>query len=63
MNINSHITELVRYGVLNKLVSDEDVVYVTNRLLEVLEISDYEEDVAIMEASSTRTVQAILDDI
>ena len=63
MNINSHITELVRYGVLNKLVSDEDVVYVTNRLLEVLEISDYEEDVAIMEASSARTVQAILDDI
>ena len=63
MNINSHITELVRYGVLNKLVDIEDVVYVTNRLLEVLEISDYEEDKAIMEASSTRSVQTILDDI
>ena len=37
MNINSHITELVRYGVLNKLVDIEDIVYVTNRLLEVLE--------------------------
>ncbi|MBR1675427.1 MAG: UDP-glucose--hexose-1-phosphate uridylyltransferase [Eubacterium sp.] len=62
-NINTYITELVRYGILNNLVSEDDVVYVTNRLLEVLEISDYEEDAEVMAAASTRTVQTILDDI
>jgi len=61
-NINTLITELVKYGTENGLVDEADKVYVTNTLLETLGLSDYEEDTDALKAS-TRSIQSILDDI
>ena len=61
-NINTLITELVKYGTENGLVDEADKVYVTNTLLETLGLSDYEEDADALK-SSTRSIQSILDDI
>lgn len=61
-NINTLITELVKYGTENGLVDEADKVYVTNTLLETLGLSDYEEDADALKAS-TRSIQSILDDI
>lgn len=36
-DIDSLILELVNYALMNKLIEDEDKIYVTNRLLEVFE--------------------------
>ena len=41
--IGKLISELVLYGVKNGLVYDEDKVYVTNRLLELFDVCEYEE--------------------
>lgn len=61
-NINTLITELVKYGTENGLVDEADKVYVTNTLLDTLGLSDYEEDADALKAS-TRSIQSILDDI
>ena len=37
------IKKLVAYGVNTGLVEPEDEIYVTNRLLEVMELDEYEE--------------------
>lgn len=42
-NIYKDIKKLVDYGLKNQLLSDEDRVYTTNRLLELLELDQYEE--------------------
>ncbi|SEG31510.1 UTP-hexose-1-phosphate uridylyltransferase [Eubacterium ruminantium] len=62
-NINTYITELIKYALDKALISEEDKVYSANRLLEVLNLSDFEEDESILAAEGTRTVQSILDDI
>ena len=62
-NIYKHITELVRYGELNDLIPPEDKTYVTNRVLEVLGLDDFEEDEVVAKAETTRSIQTILDDI
>lgn len=41
--MNELISELVAYGKINGLVQEEDTVYVTNRLLELFEVMEYEE--------------------
>ncbi len=43
--INNAITKLIQYGLDTGLVDPRDKVYVTNQVLEVLELSDYEETV------------------
>ena len=39
--IQDKIRELVQYGLLTGLVSAEDEIYTTNRLLELFQIEDY----------------------
>lgn len=41
--VNEAIKKLVCYGLENNLISEEDVIYTTNRILEVLKIEEYEE--------------------
>jgi len=43
-NISNLIQELVSYGISSGLVSSDDAIYTTNRLLEVLELQDYAPD-------------------
>ncbi|MCQ2516932.1 MAG: UDP-glucose--hexose-1-phosphate uridylyltransferase [Saccharofermentans sp.] len=57
--INQYITELIRYGIKNKLIDSLDEVYTTNKLVEFLKVSDYEP----IEPSTVRPINEILDDI
>lgn len=41
--VNEAIKKLVCYGLENNLISEEDVVFTTNQLLEVLKMEEYEE--------------------
>lgn len=41
--VNEAIKKLVCYGLENNLISEEDVIFTTNRLLETLNIDEYEE--------------------
>lgn len=41
--VNEAIKKLVCYGMENNLISEEDVIFSTNQLLEVLKIDEYEE--------------------
>ena len=45
--INNAIKELVEYGVKNSLITTEDRVYTVNRILEVLELDEYDEPKAV----------------
>ena len=40
--INEYINELVAYGLNQGLVDPEDEVYVTNRLLELFQLTEHE---------------------
>lgn len=57
--INKLITELVAYGRKNGLIYEEDTVYVTNRLLELFDIMEYEETVV----AEPRELSLILEDM
>lgn len=57
--INKLISELVVYGKNNELVNEEDTVYVTNRLLELFEVMEYEEEMV----SEARPLSEILEDM
>ena len=52
--INESIAKLVKYGENAGLVSGLDKIYATNRLLEVMQISDYEEPEQIPEILAAR---------
>ena len=49
--INESIAKLVKYGENAGLVSGLDKIYATNRILEVMQISDYEEPEQITETT------------
>ena len=51
--INESIAKLVKYGENAGLVSGLDKIYATNRILEIMQISDYEEPEQIPETDST----------
>ena len=38
------IKKLIKYGLITGLIEEEDVVYTTNRLLELFELDDYKDD-------------------
>lgn len=59
--MNKTIKRLVNYGLAHHLLKEEDVIYVTNQLLDVLHLQDYE-DVA-MEEESLSSPQEILDEM
>ncbi len=42
--IDNAIKSLVNYGITHKLISKEDEIYATNRILEVLNLEDYKEN-------------------
>ncbi len=44
MNIVEDVNRLVSYGLKTGLISDDDVIYVRNRIFEVLEIENFSED-------------------
>lgn len=43
--IDNYIRELVNYGLKKNLINENDVIFTTNRILEVLNYDDYREDV------------------
>ena len=57
--INKLITELVSYGIRIGLVSAEDRIYTTNRLLELFDVIDYEK----VEIQEERELAEILEDL
>ena len=48
--INQAIKNLVEYGISSELITTEDRIYTTNRLLEILGIDDYSEPEAVTSA-------------
>lgn len=59
--IHTNIFELVNYGVDNGLIDSDDRVYVTNRILEVLHLKEYEESQS--STMENRRLNDILTDI
>lgn len=59
--INHLIYELVNYGIQQELIDENDRIYVTNRLLELFEISDYQEPDTT--ESQPRQLHCILEDM
>ena len=59
MNINNLITELVNYGIDKGLVDKADVIYVTNRLLELFQLNSYKKE----DVPAYREVHLILKDM
>lgn len=57
--IQKYIHELVTYGIQNGLINPEDKIYVTNRLLELFELTEYEES----SDDSVRELHLILEDM
>lgn len=57
--IQNLIKELVQYGLNNSLIDEADRVYCTNRLLELFDLFEYEDD----ECTAVRPVNEILDDL
>ena len=59
MNINNLITELVNYGIDKGLIDKADVIYVTNRLLELFKLNSYKKE----DVNNTREIHLILKDM
>lgn len=59
MDINNLITELVNYGIDKGLVDKADVIYVTNRLLELFQLNSYKKE----DMPAYREVHLILNDM
>ena len=58
--INEYINELVAYGMNQGVVDPEDEVYVTNRLLELFQLTEHEG--TAKEVRSERELSQILND-
>ena len=50
------VTKLVEYGIRTGLVNEEDRIYVTNRILEVLQEDSYEEEEVLEETDSLEEI-------
>lgn len=48
MTVDQRICQLVNYGVEKKLIREEDKVYTTNRIMEVMELDDYDPEPVIL---------------
>ena len=59
MNINNLITALLSYGIDKGLVDKADVIYVTNRLLELFQLNSYKKE----DVTAYREVHLILNDM
>lgn len=63
--INTYIKQLVEYGITNKLIEEEDRIYTTNIILEMLKLEDYAEpeEIKMIETPSDleETLKGVLD--
>lgn len=59
--MNKAIKRLVNFGLAHQLLKQEDVIYVTNQLLDILQLHDYEDE-EIMDETLT-SPQVILDEM
>ena len=59
--INTYIAQLVNYGVKNSLIEEEDRIYITNRLIEALELDDYLQPENVPEAELEDILKGLLD--
>ena len=62
-NINSLITELIKYGMANDLIDEADKVYVINSVMATLGLSSFVEDPEVTDNDNIRPIHDILDDI
>ena len=60
--ISESISKLVQYGINNNLIQKVDKIYTTNRVLEVLQIDEFEEcEIADCEINLEQILKDILD--
>ncbi|MGN0393927.1 MAG: UDP-glucose--hexose-1-phosphate uridylyltransferase [Coprococcus sp.] len=63
--INTYIKQLVEYGIANEMITEEDRVYTTNTILEMLKLDDYIEPGEVKSISTPAdlelTLKGILD--
>lgn len=62
MNINEAIKSLVLYGLKKQLFSEEDITFVTNRILETVKLDGFEDCEAMEDAELENLLKTILDD-
>lgn len=62
MEVNKAIKSLVLYGLNKELISEEDIIYVTNRILEVLKLDSFEDCTADENAKLDDILEVLLDD-
>ena len=48
MTVDQRICQLVNYGVEKRLIREDDKVYAINRILEVMELDEYDPDPVIL---------------
>ncbi len=61
MNISGEIKRLIHYGIEKELIEKEDIIYVRNRILEILKLDEYKD--IQMEFKNLENPQCILDNI
>ena len=65
--IQNRILELVEYGLVTGLITEEDKIYTTNALMELFQIDDIEDSVfeeyANREPMTQESAEAVLEDI
>lgn len=59
MTVNERIAQLVQYGLTTGLISEEDKIYTTNQILEVMQLDSYEEP----EKTEDAPLEVILEDL
>lgn len=59
MNINEAINKLIKYGIENEILYEEDKIYSINQLLNLLELEDFQE----VEIRKTDSIEQILKEI
>lgn len=60
--ISESISKLVQYGIQNDLIQEADKIYVTNRILEVLQLDEFEEpEIPTFETDLEQILKEILD--
>ena len=59
--ISESISKLVQYGIKNDLIQEADKIYATNRILEVLQLDEFEErEISISETDLEQILKEIL---
>nr|WP_295682553.1 UDP-glucose--hexose-1-phosphate uridylyltransferase [uncultured Lachnoclostridium sp.] len=55
MSVYQGVARLVQYGIITGLIEEEDRIYVRNRILSELQITDYEEDMATISSETEKS--------